>query len=98
MSEYGHFYSPGDTVSRYYYFRDKNNQLFDPDTATSKVYDPEKTQVATPTLTKVSVGKYEFNYTLPGDATKGYWTVVVTAAKGGTQNTEKYTFPVLAVP
>jgi len=85
-------------VSRYYYFRDKNNQLFDPDTATSKVYDPEKTQVATPTLTKVSVGKYEFNYTLPGDATKGYWTVVVTAAKGGTQNTEKYTFPVLAVP
>jgi len=98
LSEYGHFYSPGDTVSRYYYFRDKNNQLFDPDTATSKVYDPEKTQVATPTLTKVSVGKYEFNYTLPGDATKGYWTVVVTAAKGGTQNTEKYTFPVLAVP
>ena len=85
-------------MSRYYYFRDKNNQLFNPDTTTSKVYDPTKTQVATPTLTKVSVEKYEFNYTLPEDAMKGYWTVVVTATKGATQNTEKYTFPVLAVP
>jgi len=85
-------------VSRYYYFRDKDNQLFDPDTTTCKVYDPAKTQIATPTLTKVSVGKYELNYALPGDAMKGYWTIAVTAQKGADQNTEKYTFPVLAVP
>ena len=86
---------PGDTVSRYYYFRDKDSVLFDPDTATSQVLNPSKVQVATPSLVKVSVGKYEFNYTLAGDASRGWWTILVTGTKGSSQNTEKFVFAVV---
>ena len=89
---------PGDTVSRYYYFRDSANTPIDPDTCTSDVYDPADVKVVSPTLSKVIVGKYEFNYTLPVDADAGIWHVVVKAAKGTYNRVRSFGFQVVALP
>jgi uncharacterized protein YfaS (alpha-2-macroglobulin family) len=84
-------------VSRYYYFKNKDGVLFDPDNTTAEVYNPSKVKVATPDLVKVADGKYEFNYTLPEDAPKGWWFISVIAVEAGLQKTMKFAFAVLSL-
>lgn len=71
-------YYPEQTVSKYFYFRDADGTLFDPDTFSCTIYDPTGTSAATPTLSKVSTGKYQMDYNLPEDADPGDWTIKVT--------------------
>jgi uncharacterized protein YfaS (alpha-2-macroglobulin family) len=91
-------YYPGDTVSRYYYFRDKTNTPIDPDTFSSEVYDPADVKVASPTLINVAIGQYEFNYTLADDADAGIWHVVIKGAKGTYNRVRSFGFQVVALP
>jgi len=92
-------YYPGDTVSRYYYFRDKDNVPVDPDTFSSDVYDPDDVKISpSPTLTKIAVGQYEFDYTLAADANAGIWHVVITGAKGLYNRVRSFGFQVVALP
>lgn len=92
-------YYPGDAVNRYYYFRDKDNVPIDPDTVSCDVYDPDDVKIVpSPTLTKVVVGKYEFNYVLESDAATGGWHVVVSAVKAGYSRVRSFGFQVVALP
>ena len=84
----------GDTVSRYYYFRDKAQALFDPDSTTCEIFGPDGVSVETVVLTQVSQGKYEMNYNIPDDAVYGVWKIVVTGVKGAYQNAELFEFEV----
>ncbi|MCW4048049.1 MAG: hypothetical protein NWE99_10915 [Candidatus Bathyarchaeota archaeon] len=77
----------GETISKQYTFTDKNGALLDPDNIIIKIIDPSGVTAATPTLTRISEGVYELNYTLASDAAKGLWVIFLTATKG--TNTEK---------
>jgi uncharacterized protein YfaS (alpha-2-macroglobulin family) len=97
MSEHKEYY-PGDTVSRYYYFKDKTGVFIDPTTTTCELYNPSGIKITPdPTLSKVELGKYEFNYTLASDAPVGIWHIVITGTKDTYTNKEKFAFEVVAV-
>lgn len=88
-------YYPTETISRYVYFKDKDDTPIDPDTKEAKVYDPDgnfKTDVA---LTPIIVGKYQFNYALPADAVKGAWYIIIKGTKGSYVEIERIFFEVL---
>lgn len=95
MSTVHYEYYPGDTVSRYFYFKNKSEELIDPDSNTCEVYNPSGTKI-TPdvTLVRVSVGKFEFNYTLASDAPSGVWHIIVKGVVGAYANKEKFAFRV----
>ncbi len=83
----------GDTVSRYYYFKDKSGAAFNPDTTTVIVTNPSGTVISpTPTLSLVLTGKYELNYTLATDAPTGTWKISIKGVKGTYSNTEYFAF------
>jgi len=86
--------NPGDTVSRYFYFRNKNGVLIDPDSIECTVKSPSGESVLV-TLVKVEVGKYEFNYTLPENAAPGVWSIWVKAQLGVFVQKEPFSFVVV---
>lgn len=88
--------NPGDTVSYYFYFKDKNNRLIDPASYSFKVKDPSGQETAV-TVTKVAVGTYEFNYTLADDAALGIWKILVHGELGAYKSNESITFKVEAL-
>jgi uncharacterized protein YfaS (alpha-2-macroglobulin family) len=75
-------YHQGQTVSRRYQFKDKNGALFDPNSASVKIYNPSGVLVTTVSLTKITVGVYELNYNLAEDAPIGVWILFLLATKG----------------
>lgn len=85
----------GETISKQYTFTDKNGALLDPDNIAVKIIDPSGVTVATPTLTRISEGVYELNYTLANDAIKGWWIIFLTATKGMNVKKKLETFEVL---
>ena len=87
-------YYPGETISKYIYFKDKDNNPLDPDNITVEIYDSTGKLQGTTTLTKVEVGKYELNYNIPVNATEGTWYILVSASKGSFANKEKVYFDV----
>ncbi|MDH5482649.1 MAG: hypothetical protein OEY22_07215 [Candidatus Bathyarchaeota archaeon] len=91
-------YFQGETVSKLYEFTDKNNAYFDPDTINVKIINPSGGTEATPTLTKVDVGKHELNYALSSDAAQGIWTILIEAIKGSYTKKDTRTFEVVAPP
>lgn len=80
-------YYRGDTISRYFYFKDKDGAAMDPDSTSCKIYDPANTEMATVTLTKVETGKYQMDYSIPADATYGVWKIIVQGIKGSWKRT-----------
>jgi hypothetical protein len=54
-------YDIGDNITITLTFRDKNDVLKDPTIALAKIYCPDKT-VISPTLTRLSLGVYSFDY------------------------------------
>jgi len=90
--------NPGDTVSYYFYFKDKNGALIDPDpsTLTFDVQDPSGNETSV-TVTKIQTGTYEFNYNLPTDAALGIWKVLVHAEIGSFISSESVPFKVEAL-
>jgi len=88
--------NPGDTVSYYFYFKDKDGALFDPTSNECKVVNPAGSETAV-TLNKVSVGKYSFDYTLPSDAAEGLWKIKVKGTKNSYVQTELFYFVVEAL-
>ena len=89
-------YYQGETISKYIYFKDKAGAAIDPNSTEAKVYDSEGTLKATLTLTKVEVGKYEINYTVPnGDIVLGDWSIIVKGVKGLYTEIEKMWFTVV---
>lgn len=85
----------GQTISKQYTFMDKNGALLDPDQITVKIIDSTGLTVATPTLSKVSDGVYELNYTVASDAAKGLWIIFLTATKGSNVEKKLEVFEVL---
>lgn len=85
--------NPGDTVSKYFYFKDKDETLFDPDATECKVVNPSGTETAV-VLSKAAVGKYEFNYTLSDSAEIGTWKIKVKGTKNSYAETETFEFEV----
>jgi uncharacterized protein YfaS (alpha-2-macroglobulin family) len=88
--------NPGDTVSRYFYFKDENGTAFDPASITCKIVDPAGVTQGTPTLTKVATGQYSMDWNLPSDAVSGMWKIEVTATSGTYTETESFGFLVQA--
>lgn len=88
--------NPGDTVSKYFYFKDKDGTLFDPYSTECKVINPSGAETAV-ILSKAAVGKYEFNYTLPSDAALGEWKIKVKGTKNSYVQTEVFLFLVEAL-
>jgi uncharacterized protein YfaS (alpha-2-macroglobulin family) len=88
-------YYPGETVSKYVYFKNREGALFDPDSVEVKVYDSKGSLRATVTLVRWDVGKYELDYTIPSDATSGNWYFLIKAVKGTFVEIEKFPFTVL---
>lgn len=93
-------YFQGQTVSKYFYFKDKDADALTPNVLTCKVYDPTGTLDASPTLAEVVTGQYEMNYPLAADAAEGMWKIVVTGTVTGTTDfvgIEKWYFEVKPV-
>lgn len=74
----------GETISKYFYFKDKDDAALDPDEFTCTIYNPLGISVANPTLLKVADGQYEMDYNLAEDAPEGQWKIVVTGTVTGT--------------
>jgi uncharacterized protein YfaS (alpha-2-macroglobulin family) len=94
-------YYQEETVSREFDFKDKAGTLMDPDSISIKIIDPSGMTVATLAigdLTKLAVGKYEMNYTLPASTPIGMWKIFLEAAKGTFKRKMEYYFEVLEVP
>ncbi len=70
-------YYPEQTVSRYYYFKDKDGSALDPDTFTYEIFDPSGTSMDSGSLTKVEDGKYQLDYNVPASPTAGDWTIQI---------------------
>jgi uncharacterized protein YfaS (alpha-2-macroglobulin family) len=73
----------------------------DPDTISIKIYDSAgalKTTLAKSDLTRMETGKYKMIYNVPSDAALGLWKILVQAnvTAGGLQNTERFSFSVVA--
>jgi hypothetical protein len=63
-------YKSGDSVEFIGKFYDDNDALADPTSVTITIYNHStRTQLATASATKVSVGVYRYYYTLPTDLT-----------------------------
>jgi len=95
----------GDTLGRVFSFAtdDGTGVLVpaDPDTIAVKIYDSEgvlKSTLAKSDLTKMETGKFRMNYNVPSDAAVGLWKIIVQAniTVGGVQNTERFSFSVIA--
>ena len=89
--------NPGDTVSRYFYFKDPTGTLFDPTTITCTIIDPTGTTQGTPTLVEVVTGQYTLDWNIPSDGPVGIWKIRVTATSGTYQETEEFPFRVAAL-
>lgn len=89
-------YYPTKTMSKYIYFKDKDDAAINPDTTTVTIYDPEGTSKGTETLSLVETGKYELNYNIPADAIRGDWSFVVeaTLTAGSYKGIERFYFEV----
>jgi len=86
-------YFPTETVSKYIYFRDKDDVLFDPDTYPVAIYEPDGSAVSSPpTLSPISTGKYELNWNVPADADRGDWVIEISATitAGSYKGIEKF--------
>jgi uncharacterized protein YfaS (alpha-2-macroglobulin family) len=95
----------GDTLGRIWSFATDDGTGVevptDPDTISIKIYDSTgalKTTLAKSDLTKMETGKFKMNYTVPSDAALGLWKILVQAnvTAGGLQNTERFSFSVVA--
>jgi uncharacterized protein YfaS (alpha-2-macroglobulin family) len=89
-------FNPGDTISRYFYFKDQNGNQFDPDTTTCTIVDPSGAVAATPTLARVTTGQYSLDWNIPSTALPGIWKIEVGATSGN--YAEKQTFTFLVQP
>jgi uncharacterized protein YfaS (alpha-2-macroglobulin family) len=89
--------NPGDTVSRYFYFKDENGNAFDPASIACKIIDATGATQGTPTLAKVATGQYSMDWNLPSNAISGLWKIEVTATSGTYTETETFTFLVQAL-
>ncbi len=87
-------YYPTETVSRYIYFKDKDGTAVNPATKTCTIKDPSGATKATPTLAEIETGKWEMNYNLPADATRGDWTIEIEATIGTYKGIKKFYFEV----
>jgi hypothetical protein len=73
----------------------------DPDAIVMKIYDSGgvlKSTLAKSDLTKMATGQFRMNYNVPSPAAVGLWTILVQAniTVGGVQNTERFSFSVIA--
>ena len=89
--------NPGDTLSRYFYFKDPTGALFDPTSITCAIIDPSGTTQGTPTLVKVVTGQWSLDWNIPSSATVGIWKLEITAISGTYHETEEFTFRVVAL-
>lgn len=87
-------YYPEETVSKYIYFKDKDNSAVYPDSNTCEIIDPDGVSQATPTLMPIVTGTYELNWTLPSDPTRGDWEIRVSGTIGTYTNKQKFLFEV----
>lgn len=88
---------PGDTVSRYFFFKDQNGNLFDPATLTAAIVDPNGTIQGTPSLVKVVLGQWSLDWNIPNTAIIGIWKIEITATSGPYQETQEFTFRVTSL-
>lgn len=87
-------YYPEQTLSKYIYFKDKDDAAVDPDSRACEIFDPEGTSKATPTLGLIEKGKYELNYNIPADAIRGDWVIVVEGVIGTYKGIQRFYFEV----
>jgi len=87
-------YYPEQTLSKYIYFKDKDDAAVDPDSNSCEIFDPEGTSKATPTLMSGVTGTYELNYNIPADAIRGDWTIVVEGVIGTYKGIQRFYFEV----
>jgi hypothetical protein len=90
----------GDTLAKIIYFKDRDDALFDPDSATIDILDPDGTGLGTPLnlgdLTKTAVGTYELFWNIPSTGYIGICKIEVTAnvTVGSLSNKEQIPFTV----
>jgi len=87
-------YYPSETVSKYIYFKDKDNSPVNPDSFTCEIEDPDGVTQATPTLMNIATGTYELNWNLPSDPIRGDWIIRVSGTIGTYTNKQKFLFEV----
>ena len=87
-------YYPEQTLSKYIYFKDKDDAAVNPDSFSCEIFDPEGTSKATPTLIPVVTGTYELNYNIPADAIRGDWTYVIEGVIGTYKGIQRFYFEV----
>jgi hypothetical protein len=75
----GTLYFPGDNAV-VYFTTTANGALVNPDTTTVTLYLPNNANSFALTPTNAGTGVYYVNYTLPTDASTGYYAVVITAS------------------
>ena len=87
-------YYPEQTISKYIYFKDKDDAAVDPDSNTCEIFDSLGVSQATPTLAKIAVGQYEMNYNIPSSPARGDWTIHIEAVIGTYTGIQKFLFEV----
>lgn len=83
-------YYPEQTISKYIYFKDKDDAAVDPDSNTCEIFDSAGVSQANPTLAKIVTGQYEMNYNLPADPVRGDWTIEITADIGTYKGIQRF--------
>jgi len=87
--------NPGDTISRYFYFKDENDVPFTPDSTTCTIIDPSGAIATTPSLVSTgTIGKYSLDWNIPLNAQSGIWKIEVGAVSGAYSQKETFTFVV----
>jgi len=87
--------NPGDTISRYFYFKNENDTPLSPDTITCMIIDPNGVTIATPSLVATgTTGKYTLDWNIPSNAQSGIWKIEVSATSGAYTEKETFTFVV----
>lgn len=75
----------GDTKRLKVTFTDVDDAVFDPDSSTLTIYDPDGTTNTTKALadfTRVSEGIYYYDFAVPSDATYGMWVATWAGTSG----------------
>ena len=87
----------GDRITLEATFKDKNGDLYAPDSITLNIYDPANGLDATKTagdMTNPSTGLYQVEYDIPDNGLPGTWRAIWVAVLSGGKKSEKMPFTV----
>jgi len=94
-------YHPSDTLNETLYFKDEDDEYFDPTSIDVIIRDPDGETVETLDIDDLSqddTGIWILAYDLPEDAEAGTWSYTITAIYNSVTNSETFLFSVNPMP